>query len=138
VSSVTEQNALLTRNLMIAAAVVETAAAFIVTYIAGVDPSLDASAATVLIVTLLIVSFADIVLLRVVVLSRLASERGPRRQTAIILASAYSNAIAIFGLVAAIVSGQGLIALPFAAISFLSFYVLLSYVDEAYPKAPDR
>ncbi|MEX2159627.1 MAG: hypothetical protein WEB04_09525 [Dehalococcoidia bacterium] len=136
-ANASERTMLLLRNLMIASVLIETIAAFIVTYLLEIGPTADTQMAFLTVASLAFIALSATAIVRFVLLPSIAKQDTEGRWTAHVLACSFSQAPATYGLVAAIISGHGLIALPFAAISLLSFFVLLSYVDELYPAAQE-
>ena len=120
---------------MIASVFIETAIAFVLTYAAGIGPTVEPDMGAILVILLLAVGISGATMMRFGTLSNMAvAQQGGQRANAVTLASAFAQAPASYGLAAAISTGRGAIALPFAALSLLSFFVLLSYVDEVFPR----
>lgn len=105
-------------------------AALIVTYVAGVGPTAGTSVALIATLLLLLVSASHYFTLRFVVLPNVLGNPKSQADAPRNIADSFSGAPGIYGLVASIMTGQGLMVLPFAAISMALFYVLGSYVDE--------
>jgi hypothetical protein len=90
----------------------------------------DSGMATLYVGLLLAVAVSDILIVRFVVLPNNASSGVPR-ESLVVLGYAFVMAVAIFGLVASIVTGAGLIGLPFSVIAFVGYYAVWSFLQEA-------
>lgn len=104
-------------------------AAFVLTYGFGIGPTVETDMAFFATALLLLVSISHYAFLRFLVLPSVLT-KSDRPADALVIADAFSAAPGIYGLVVSILTGHGLLALPFATIAAAMFYVLGSYVDE--------
>jgi hypothetical protein len=126
--------------LFIGAAILITAAAFILTYGLGIGPTMGPGMSTLMVVIMLAIGLTNILHTRFYAMPKQleASKRDERYglESARTLGCAFALAPAIYGLVTAVFTGHGLIALPFLAISLIGFYAVWSFLQE-HPVPPE-
>ena len=118
------------RLAMRASVGVNVVAALVLTYAAGAGPSVEPGMAAGVTLVLLAIGVSHYFTLRFVVLPGMLRQAGTPADGLRIIADSFSAAPGVYGLVASIATGQGLIVLPFAAVSAALFYVLGSHLDE--------
>jgi hypothetical protein len=91
----------------------------------------DATMEAVVVAILLIVAVSETFLVRFVLLPSSVRHPEATREQAESLGYAFAHASAVYGTVASIMTGQGLLALPFGAIAAVSWLVVHSYLEEA-------
>jgi hypothetical protein len=100
----------------------------------GADAGFDRWTATIALIVLLWVSIANVAVVRFMVLPKTVAQGEAARDSARVLGFAYGVAPAMYGVVIAILAGQGLLVLPFAAFSVLSLIINWSFLQEAFPR----
>jgi len=80
---------------------------------------------------LAVVGFVNLLTVRFLVLPRAATNPDAREEQIAVTGYSFATAPAIYGVVVSIVTGQGLLALPFGAIALYGLFVVWSYLRES-------
>jgi hypothetical protein len=129
--------------VFVVGALIMTGAAFILPSMGvGADPPIEQDARLLLVLVLIGVGLSNILVTRFYLMPhQLKSQVAGRREaleSAKVLGCAFAIAPAVYGLVAALFTGHGLIALPFFSISMVGFYAVWSFLQEhPVPAEPD-
>ena len=91
------------------------------------DPSMDAGTWGWVLAALLVVGIVHPLVARFIVLPSILAEGEARRERAIIFGYSSVNATAAYGLIIAVISGDGLLTVPFCFIGFVSWSVIRRY-----------
>jgi hypothetical protein len=100
------------------------------------DFQLDTVLGAVLLGVLLVVAVMNILTVRFLVLPRAAANPAASRETVMATGYAFAVAPSVYGLVLSLFTGQGLLALPFTAVSLGSLLAIRLYLQDAPPKRP--
>ena len=101
-----------------------------------IDTDLEPALANLLFVVFLSISISEVILARYVVRKQLDRNEEESRLQAGVLASAFSGAIAIYGVVIGVLSGNWYFVLPFGVIAFVAWQYL-NRIVQAYDDNSD-
>lgn len=104
--------------------------AVVVIPLADIGGGYPRGAGTLLFFVFLAVGLFQVLLIRVVVLPSIFANPETSEEQAAILACSFASAPAIFGLFISVLTGQGLLVLPFSAIALSAFFIYRSYLAE--------
>lgn len=94
------------------------------------EPLMDAARWGVVLAVLLVVAIVQPLVTRFVFLPRIVAEAPEEREYAVVYGYAVATAPPAYGAMIVIMSGEGLLVLPFAFIAFISWLVMRSYFKD--------
>ena len=92
---------------------------------------LPAQMGTVLFVVLLAIAIINVPTMRLLVLPRVMAGAEPHKEEVVLTSYMFAVAPATYGLVISLVTGQGLLTLPFAVIALFGLFINWSYLRNA-------
>ena len=101
----------------------------------ALDLEMESSVANILFFLFICISISEVIMARFVVQKQLREGAEGSRQQAIVLANAFAGAIAVYGLVIGILSGNWYYVLPFGLIS-LAAWQYLHHLIRTTPETP--
>lgn len=101
------------------------------------DPVLAEDARTLIFLLFICIAVSEVIMARFVVQKQLREGAEGSRQQAIVLANAFAGAIAVYGLVIGILSGNWYFVIPFGIIA-LAAWQYLHHIIRTTPEAPAR
>ena len=104
--------------------------AVVVIPLVGLDGGSSRGQGTLFFFVLLPLGLSQILLVRLVLLPPMIANPETPEESAAALAYSFANATAIYGLVISIMTGQGLLVLPFSAVALSTFFMFSSYLAE--------
>ena len=96
----------------------------------GID--VDSGTSALIIGILAVVAFINLLTVRFLVLPRAVTNPDAREEQIAVMGYSFATAPAIYGVVVSIVTGQGLLALPFGAIALYALFVVWCYLRESF------
>ena len=92
---------------------------------------LPAQTGTILFVLLLVIAIINVTTIRFLFLPRALARPEPHKDQIVLTSYIFAVAPATYGLVISLVTGQGMLTLPFAVIAFFGLFVYWSYLRRA-------
>ncbi len=108
-----------------------TLIALIVVPLADLGLGFDKSTSAFIFGVLLFTGIAEVLIVRLIVLPSILAKPGTPQGAAVTTGYSVASAPAIYGLVVSIITGQGLLALPFAAVAIYGFVAIWAYLRES-------
>ena len=119
----------------LAATIIQTAVGVVLGSI--LEPIVEGSMATLLVGILLVVGIANVAMSRGMLMPSMAKARGPV-STLASTGYAFADAPAVYGLVSAIMTGEGLVAIPFGVVALVSWYLTKSFLSTVSEQKPEE
>ena len=104
--------------------------ALVVIPLVGIDGGSPRGQGTLIFFVLLALGLSQVLLVRLVLLPPMIADPETPEESAAALAYSFANATAIYGLVISVMTGQGLLVLPFSAIALSAYFMFSSYLAE--------